>query len=155
MAAEIALALAAALGLIGAVWDLRTRRIPNWLVLAMAVAAAAAAALGPDWTLVGSTAIHALIALLVGMLLFAVRMIGAGDAKFYAAAAFAIPLDRALPMLGWVALSGLVMVALMTIWYRGFKLVRDGKRQSWTLPYAVPIFCGFLAESWPRIASIF
>ncbi len=46
------------------------------------------------------------------------------------------------------------MVALMTIWYRGFKLVRDGKRQSWTLPYAVPIFCGFLAESWPRIASI-
>ncbi|WP_341712976.1 prepilin peptidase [Erythrobacter sp.] len=100
MAAEIALALAAALGLIGAVWDLRTRRIPNWLVLAMAVAAAAAAALGPDWTLVGSTAIHALIALLVGMLLFAVRMIGAGDAKFYAAAAFAIPLDRALPMLG-------------------------------------------------------
>ncbi|QKG71134.1 A24 family peptidase [Erythrobacter mangrovi] len=155
MAAEIALALAVAIGLTGAVWDVRTRRIPNLLVLPLAVAAVGATVLGADWSVLGSTALHAAIALVVGMLLFAGRLIGAGDAKFYAAAALAIPLDRALPMLGWVALSGLALVALMTIWYRGLKITRNGERQSWTLPYAVPIFCGFLAESWPRLEVVF
>lgn len=152
MASEITLGLAIAIALIGAGWDVVTRRIPNLLVLALAASALAATALGSGWSDVGSAALHGVLALLIGMALFAARVIGAGDAKFYAAAALAIPLDRALPMLGWVSLSGLALVALMVAWYRGLKVTRGGARQSWTLPYGVPIFFGFLAESLPRFS---
>ncbi|MEZ5681360.1 MAG: prepilin peptidase [Erythrobacter sp.] len=147
MAAEIAFWAAAALAILGAGWDVRTRRIPNWLVLALAAVAAGATFASGGFGLLGSSALHALIALLVGMALFAVRAIGAGDAKFYAAAALAVPLDRALAMLGWVALSGLVVVIILMVVYRGLRMVKDGKKVSWTLPYGLPICCGFLGAS--------
>jgi prepilin peptidase CpaA len=155
VAAEIALALAVAIALIGAGGDVVSRRIPNLLVLALAAAALAATALGSGWSGIGSVAVHSVVALAAGMLLFAGRLIGAGDAKFYAAAALAVPLDRALAMLGWVALSGLVLVALMFAWYRGLKVTRGETKQSWTLPYGVPIFCGFVAESFPDLGQSF
>lgn len=154
MAAEIALWAAAALAALGAAWDVRTRRIPNWLVLALGVVAAIATFAAGGLALLGSSGLHALAALLIGMVLFAVRAIGAGDAKFYSAAALAVPLDRALPMLGWVALSGLVIVIILVIFYRGFKRVSDGERTSWTLPYALPIFVGFLVATFTSIRQL-
>lgn len=147
MAAEIAFWVAVALAVLGAAWDVRTRRIPNWLVLILAIFAAGSSFLAGGIDMVGSGALHALIALLVGMALFAVRAIGAGDAKFYAAAAFAIPLDRALSMLGWVALSGLVVMIFLVIVHRGLRVVHDGDRVSWTLPYGLPICCGFIGAN--------
>ena len=90
MITEPALIPAALFAVVGAVWDVRTRRIPNWLVALLALAAAGAT-LGMDgWSALGSSAIHAAIALVVGMGLFALRAIGAGDAKFYSAAALAV-----------------------------------------------------------------
>lgn len=145
MAAEIALWAAAALAVLGAAWDIRTRRIPNWLVLVLAVFATGATIASGGLAMLGSTALHAVIVLLVGMALFALKWIGAGDAKFYTAAALAVPLDRAVPMLGWVAIAGLVVMIALVIFYRGLKIVRNGKKESWTLPYAVPIAFGFLA----------
>ena len=147
MAAEIALWGAAGLALLGAAWDIRTRRIPNWLVLALAAFAVGATLLSGGLSLLGSSAIHAVIVLLAGMGLFALKAIGAGDAKFYSAAAFAVPLDRALPMLTWVVVSALVVLLILVVFYRGLKMVKDGKRESWTLPYGVPICCGFLAAT--------
>lgn len=147
MTPELVFAPAAILALTGAVWDVRTRRIPNVLVIMLAVCAAGATLFIGGFSALGWTAVHAVIALLVGMGLFAVKAIGAGDAKFYAAAALAIPLDQALPMLGWTALSGLVLIVLMIAWHKGLKTVRDGRKVSWTLPYGLPICCGFLTES--------
>lgn len=151
MAEQIALGIALALGLGAAIWDMRFRRIPNPLVLAMAAAAIAASALVGGWDIMGSALLHAAIALVVGMALFAARAIGAGDAKFYAAAALAVPLDRALVMLTGLVVSALVLFALMMVANRGLKVVRDGRRQSWTLPYAVPIFCGFAYQAAPAL----
>lgn len=153
MAAEIALWAAVAVAVLGAAWDVRSRKIPNWLVLVLAICAIAATVISGGLTLLGSAALHALIALLVGMALFAIKAIGAGDAKFYSAAAFAVPLDRALPMLGWVALVGLVVVIFLVIFYRGLKRVQDGQRKSWTLPYGLPICAGFLAVSIPALIN--
>ncbi|WP_203230535.1 prepilin peptidase, partial [Segeticoccus rhizosphaerae] len=83
MAAEVALWVAIALAVLGAAWDIRTRRIPNWLVLALAVFATGATLASGGLATLGSTAIHAVIVLFVGMGLFAIKWIGAGDAKFY------------------------------------------------------------------------
>ncbi|WP_324829181.1 A24 family peptidase [Qipengyuania zhejiangensis] len=151
MGEQVALWIAGGLAIAGAVWDIRYRRLPNWLALALGVAAIVATFLAGGWALLGSAAIHAVIVLVVGMALFALKAIGAGDAKFYSAAAFAVPLDRALPMLGWVSVSALVIVIAMTIWYRGLKVIEGGKRKSWTLPYGVPIGIGFIAVIQDRL----
>ena len=137
--------IAMALAVVGAAWDVRARRIPNWLVVLLAMSAGAATVASGGWSVFAWAAIHALIALLVGMGLFAMKAIGAGDAKFYSAVAFGVPLSQALPMLGWVSLSALVLIFGMIIWYRGLKIVRAGQRTSWTLPYGLPIACGFVA----------
>lgn len=147
MITEPALIPAALFAVVGAVWDVRTRRIPNWLVALLALAAAGATVGMDGWSALGSSAIHAAIALVVGMGLFALRAIGAGDAKFYSAAALAVPLGAALPMMGWVVASGFALLIGMAIWHRGFKVAKAGKKEGWTLPFAVPIACGFLAVS--------
>lgn len=145
MVAEIALWAALALSVVGAVWDVRTRRIPNWLVGLVAVCSLTATLAAGGLPLLGSTAIHAGIALVVGMALFALRAIGAGDAKFYTAIALAVPLDRSLTMLTWVVAAGFLLLILLMIYYRGLKMMTDGKKRSWTLPYGLPICCGFVA----------
>lgn len=147
MVAEIALWAALALAVVGAVWDVRTRRIPNWLVGIMAVCSIVATYASGGFDLLGSTGIHAGAALLIGMALFALKAIGAGDAKFYTAAALAVPLDRAWVMFGWVVMAGLVLLIFLMIFYRGLKIVTDGKKRSWTLPYGLPICIGFLAAA--------
>jgi prepilin peptidase CpaA len=88
--------------------------------------------------------LHASIALVAGMALFKFGMIGAGDAKFYAAAAAGIPLDKALTFLGWTSAAGLALLFAMVL----ARLVRPGSRKlsslrGWSVPYGVAIFGGF------------
>ena len=154
MAAEIALWAAAAVAVLGAAWDVRTRRIPNWIVLVLAALAASATVASGGFAALGSSGLHAVIVLLIGMGLFALKAIGAGDAKFYAAAALAVPLDRALIMLGWVAAIGLVVIIFLVIFYKGLKIVEGEKRESWTLPYGLPICCGFLAATLVNVGDL-
>lgn len=128
----------------GAILDVRDRRLPNWLCAVLALAAAGglvvAQGTGPlPWAL-----LHAAIALIAGMILFRLGMIGGGDAKFYAAAACAIPLGGALALLGWTSLAGFALLLVMAI-------ARRLKRSSpatamlrgWAVPYGVAIFAGF------------
>lgn len=133
-----ALALAAA----GAVTDIRSRRIPNLLCIALAVVGIATLTLsaGVDawpWSL-----LFALAALLIGMALFAAGMIGGGDAKFYAAAACGLPSQEWYHLLGWVSLSGLLLLFTMAIGRRiaGKRVFKHGE---WSVPYGVAIFTGF------------
>jgi prepilin peptidase CpaA len=90
--------------------------------------------------------LHAAIALGVGMLLFATGAIGGGDAKFYAAAALAIPaspIAGPLAMLGWTSAAGLVLLIGMAIGRR--MLGRPGSfMKGWQVPYGVAIAAGFL-----------
>jgi prepilin peptidase CpaA len=109
-----ALAAALVLGALaaaGAYLDLRYRRLPNWLCAAALFAGIGAGLAVHDGAWVGMALLHALVALLVGMALFAGRVIGAGDAKFYAAIAAWLPLEHGLVLLSAVSLSGLAVLA--------------------------------------------
>ena len=142
-------ALAAA-GL-GAFFDLRDRQLPNWLCAVLAVAAAGGLAYtaGPEplaWAF-----LHAVLALVVGMVLFRLGIIGGGDAKFYAAAAFAVPFGQALVLLGWTSVVGLGLIVVMVV----IRAAKGGGKgglalRGWSVPYGVAIFGGFaLAVSSP------
>jgi prepilin peptidase CpaA len=116
-----ALAAGAATGLgtiaaIGAYLDLRYRRLPNWLC---AIALAAGLILVPmmaGWGDLQSSLLHAFIALAIGIGLFALGSIGAGDAKFYAALAAWFPLRDGFLLIGAVSLAGLALLIAWLPW---------------------------------------
>lgn len=85
-----------ALVITGALRDLTTYTIPNWLSVALVAAfPVAALAMGMPFPTVGFHLAIGVAALIVGMVMFALRWIGGGDAKLFAAAAL---------WLGWPAL---------------------------------------------------
>ena len=123
--------------------DVTSRRLPNWLCVATFAAGLGfmAAELGPGaaaWALA-----HAMIALLLGMLLFRFDMIGAGDAKFYAACAAWFHLQHALALLVSVSLAGLILV-FGWFGYRRFRRIRDDaeKGRFGMVPYGFAIAAG-------------
>lgn len=143
MIAGIALTACVLLIVGGAASDFATRRIPNWLCLALALGGGvfAWASGGPE--LLGSGALHGVIALAIGMGLFAIGWLGGGDAKFYAACALAVPLGKAVTLLFWTAAAGLVLVLGMM----AVSLVRKGTAgmRRMMIPYGVAIALGSLA----------
>lgn len=102
------LVLAAQCG-IAAYCDFRHRMLPNLLCLSVLGTGIAAGWMLHDLTWVGLGLAHGVLALLVGMALFAGGVIGGGDAKFYVAVAAWLPLGYGFWMLGAVALCGLVL----------------------------------------------
>lgn len=139
----IALALCTALIAGGAVSDIRTRRIPNLLVVALAICAIAYTLAANGAEALGSAGIHAAIALVIGMGLFALRWIGGGDAKFYAACALAVPLADAVTMLFWTSVAGLSLVIAMIV----VGVIRRqslSAARSMKVPYGVAIAIGAL-----------
>lgn len=102
--------------------------------------------------MLGLSAIHALIALVIGMALFGIGFIGAGDAKMYSCVAFAIPLQQALVMLGWTSLAGFVVLVAMSATRRisGVPLRKDGK--GFPVPYGVAIAAGFWLTALGRVS---
>lgn len=141
----ILLAASALIALAGALNDILRRRIPNLLCFALAIVALAYAGVSSGWPVLASGLGHGLIALLVGMGLFRIGFVGGGDAKFYAAAAFAVPLGNALAMLGWTSLAGLFLVIFWMIARCFIAAAPEGNlkdRQS--VPYGVAICCGYL-----------
>lgn len=141
-AGDASLYICLALALLAAVLDVRSRKIPNLLNAAIGISAIVFAYLSGGWEGLGLNALHALVALLVGMALFAMRFFGAGDAKMYSAAAFAVSPGEALMMLGWTSVSGLVLLIAMALTRRALKqpLRKDGK--TFTVPYGVAIAAG-------------
>jgi prepilin peptidase CpaA len=129
-----------------AAWlDLTQRRIPNWLCAATAVIGLAAAlALGGVSDL-GSHALHAFLALLGGMVLFAMGGFGGGDAKFYAGAACWFGLKQAPQLLVSITLAGLTVLAVWFL-YRRVRRLPISRKKSDTpfddLPYGIGIGLG-------------
>ncbi|AZI35418.1 Flp pilus assembly protein protease [Caenibius tardaugens NBRC 16725] len=127
-------------GALGALMDIRTRRLPNLLCAVLACAGLVALALHGGTIAVASALLHAAIALCVGLLLFRLRMVGGGDVKFYVASACAIPLAEAPMLLLWTSVSGFLLVILMLL-----KRFVAGKVLSlgyWNVPYGVAIAAG-------------
>jgi prepilin peptidase CpaA len=101
---------------IGSYLDLRYRRLPNWLCAIALVAGLALVVAMGSWGAVPSSLLHVLIALAVGIGLFALGAIGGGDAKFYAALAAWFPLRDGFLLIGAVSLAGLVLLAAWLPW---------------------------------------
>lgn len=141
--AAIPLYVLIALGATATWTDITARRIPNWLSLITLAAALGYAGYSKGLWPVGSHALHAVIALAVGMALYAAGAIGGGDAKFYAAAAAWFPLGDAWRL--FVLVSGWGVVVLI-IWFtvrraRG-KPIRRQREPGDGMPYGVAIAAG-------------
>jgi prepilin peptidase CpaA len=94
------LVLTASVG-VAACIDLFRRRVPNWLTLSLALAGLASAALRPDLSIGMATAGLA-VGLLIPFVLFALGMLGAGDAKLLAAIG------------AWMGPAGILWVMLLS-----------------------------------------
>ena len=95
--------------LIASYFDFRFRRLPNLLCLSVLLTGLVAGWITQGGTWAGLALVHAIIALIAGIALFAGKVIGGGDAKFYAATAAWLPLTYGLWMLAAVALCGFVL----------------------------------------------
>ena len=138
---------ALAFAALGAWLDFTSRRLPNWLCAGFAIAAILGLVATQGAQLLPWALLHAVVALVMGMLLFRFGVIGGGDAKFYAAAAFAVPIVPAagpLALLGWTSVSGLVLLLAMMVGRRLAKVSAKGSLlKGWEVPYGVAIAAGF------------
>ena len=129
--------------------DATQRRIPNWLcALAAGLGLLAAAILG-GWSALGSHALHMAVALCGGLVLYALRGIGGGDAKFYAGVAAWFSLGQGALLLCSVALAGLVLLVLWFTYRRikrlPIKRTKDTLADS--LPYGLAIGAGAIVAA--------
>jgi prepilin peptidase CpaA len=127
-------------------FDIRSRRIPNWLV-AILGALGIAFSIARLGAVAGSkaAAVGFAVGLLLWILPFVLRMLGAGDVKLFAAAGAWIGALGAVYAAFYAALLG---GALGLAWWlrlrRGAKIapVRP------TLPYGVPMAIGLALVAW-------
>lgn len=133
-----------------AAWlDLHRRVVPNWLCGATALCGLAYGYAASGMAVAAFALIHAVLALLVGMVLFALRLVGGGDAKFYAAVAAWFSLTEGFALLLAVALSGGVLAVLTWPPLRRRRRLREGNGIGTPdadafqmVPYAVAIGVG-------------
>jgi prepilin peptidase CpaA len=139
--ANALIAILAAMLIVAATGDLRTRTIPNWLNGAIALGAI------PFWLVSGLSvwpdmAIQIGVALAVFALFalaFHLGAMGGGDVKMVAALALWLPLDLVLKLLVIMSIAGGVLTVAMLVRHR---LARSG--QELEIPYGVAIaFGGF------------
>ena len=144
--------LLTALLLAACVADVRARRIPNALVLAVLsagiVRAAAAPLLAPAAAPYAAGVTAALLGALLGLAawvpLYALGVLGAGDVKLFAAAAAWMGPHGVLPASTYAALAGGV---LALVWgARGLRATQG--RPDRRLPYGIAITVGVLATVW-------
>lgn len=153
MNAFIAPAALALAGVVACWLDVRTRTLPNWLSLATGLSGLAFAAISGGGAVLGWHALHGLIALVVGMGLFAIRAIGGGDAKYYAGVACWFAVTDGLRLLVCVAISGLIVLLGWSLfrWRKGRPVLTRAKNDNDRLPYGVAVALGSVITSWPSL----
>ncbi|TDQ57640.1 prepilin peptidase CpaA [Mesocricetibacter intestinalis] len=82
----------------------------------------------------------ALVALVIGFILFNLGVIGAGDVKLIAVLMLSLPHEQILPFFFFTAFSGLLLIVMGWLFYR--KSIREKG-----LPYGVAISLGFLTNA--------
>jgi prepilin peptidase CpaA len=132
--------------------DVRSRRIPNWMVLALLGVFVAASLTGQLSTPLWSSMVAAAIAIIVGFCLYASRVMGAGDAKLFGAVALFAGLGHLVPLAVFTAIAGGVL-ALAMLAARPKRALRgltaSGRAEGKTgVPYGVPICAAAALTSW-------
>ena len=126
-----------ALLMLGAAYDVASYRIPNWLCASIAGAFLPIAILADmSFFDIGISALIGFLMLIVGMVLFALKWFGGGDAKMLAAAALWLGLDKNGSVFGIVnyviavgLLGGIVALALLS--FRRAPLPATFAGQAW------------------------
>lgn len=143
-----------ALVIVAALKDVTSYTIPNWISLALIVAFFPAAAVsGATWPALGLCLATGVVALLLGMGMFAAGWIGGGDAKLLAASALWIGWPAVLPFLLATGLAGgaltMAILALRSGWMQPVLAgspawLRKLGTQGGDLPYGAAIAAGAL-----------
>jgi prepilin peptidase CpaA len=118
-------------------WRLTISNVTNVAILIVGIVALALHA-GPDWW---QHPLSFLVALLVGMGLYAVGWLGGGDAKLIAAAAFAFDLGGLFRLAIAVTMIGGVL-AILFLAAALFRKRREKGRKRANLPYGIAIAIG-------------
>ena len=155
--------LIAFVGLVGAgaVTDVRSRRIPNQISLAVAFV----------WVMFALTdntgwqggLIVAVIVLSLGFVLYGFGLAGGGDIKLLTAVSLWAGTELALPMIATIAIAGAIVSVAVWIHARGirffsFKLLQpkaDTRAQQLYTPYAVAILMGAIFIAGSKAANLF
>ena len=134
---------------IGAITDIRERRLANWLSLALLLFGLAHGFSLGGFAELGWHGAHAAIALAVGMALFATGGFGGGDAKLYTGTAACFALQQGVALLLWVSLTGLVTM-LGWIVLKRLPPFSSRKREGnfAKFPYGVAIALGGSGLAW-------
>ena len=164
MTALIMLLLFVLLMLAAAVSDVRSFRLPNWLVAAVALLfVIAALAAGMPLKLALWHTLAGTLVLAGGFVLFSARIIGGGDAKLLAAAALWMGWSKLAMFLLYTALAGGVLAIAILLWElvrlhveitsgnSDSSLIRRVTSLKPDLPYGVAIAagaCATLPETW-------
>ena len=160
----VCLSILPAIAIAAGLSDLTTMRIPNWMSLVLIVGFFPTALIvGLSPMAVGLHVLVAIVALLVGMGLFALRVIGGGDAKLMSAACLWLGLAGAGPFLVYTALIGGLFCAFLILARKSFTAESLGG-PAWVgsllaptgdIPYGVAICAGalFAFPASPLIAA--
>ena len=146
----VIMALWVAVLLAAAASDWRSFRIPNILPVISIILFFVAHAYWGFTQDLWSNAFHFLIALSFGMALFALRWIGGGDAKLYAATALWFSMKSAALLIFMTGISGLLLAfcyLIARIFFRQKHLskdIRDKRKQERRIPYGIAISFGAL-----------
>lgn len=140
--------------IVGALRDVTTMTIPNWVSLALiGLYFPTAFAAGVPLAAVGVNVGVGIAALLIGMVMFALRWVGGGDAKMMAAAALWLGLDAAPQFLLWTGVAG-GLFAVFLLQARTWGQAYAVRAPRWVgrllepkgdIPYGVAICAGALA----------
>ncbi|QZD91814.1 prepilin peptidase [Qipengyuania xiapuensis] len=130
---------------LGALLDVVTRKLPNWLSLLMLVGGLGFGFALDGWTGLGLHFLHAVLALGLGYLLFIWGVFGGGDGKFYAACAAFFPVTQMLWHFVIITFAGLILAIIWFTAKRGFGLHKRKKDDFAKLPYGVAIASGSVA----------
>lgn len=177
MSAALCLALFVALLLLAALEDLRTRRIPNWLVIGVAVVWLPWLFAGPGNEGWPAASLLALGAFLAGALLFSRGVLGGGDVKLITAVTLWAGLQHLALFTFVMSLTGGLLAVMSLVWQRfGWMVVpllvplqptfgplrpilRDrpagaGEPDPVSLPYGIAIAAGGLAVALQHLTLI-
>ncbi|HET9394341.1 MAG TPA: prepilin peptidase [Candidatus Rubrimentiphilum sp.] len=159
----ILLATVLAASLIGAVSDVRTRRVPNWLVLALLICGLIENTVLFGWRGALADLAVAAAVLAAGTVAFSFKLIGGGDVKLLAAAAGTLGYPAGVSFilltllcggvlaLAYAALRGRLSATLANVQatalplFAGVKPVRP--HDGLVMPYAVAIFAGAICTA--------
>lgn len=154
----LALPILTAIGLYAAWSDLRYRRLSNAMVALTAICGIVLSVAAGGFAATGANLLHAAIALLIGLPLFAWGAVGGGDVKYYAAVAAWFPLDQGFRLLAFVSLTGGMLAAGWLIAQRTGLLALpasaapQARPHTEKVPFGIAIAIGAVltALAWPQ-----